>query len=95
MLGTRALFLEAATMMSALVPGSALDTTRAEERQRLLSELLEAVKQCQIRFGGRAELATESHPRVAILCNRIEAALCHGLRSKPLLPKNSSAFRYK
>lgn len=82
-------------MMSALVPGSALDTTRAEERQRLLSELLEAVKQCQIRFGGRAELATESHPRVAILCNRIEAALCHGLRSKPLLPKNSSAFRYK
>jgi sorting nexin-29 len=59
----------------------------------LLSELLEAVKQCQIRFGGRAELATESHPRVAILCNRIEAALCHGLRSKPLVPKNSSAFR--
>ncbi|PSN44498.1 hypothetical protein C0J52_09063 [Blattella germanica] len=80
-------------MMSALVPGAPPDTSRAEERQKLLSELLEAVKQCQIRFGGRAELATESHPRVAVLCNRIEAALCHGLRSKPLLSKNSSAFR--
>lgn len=82
-------------MMSALVLDASSGTTRAEERQRLLSELLEAVKQCQIRFGGRAELATESHPRVAVLCNRIEAALCHGLRSKPLLLKNSSAFRYK
>jgi len=81
-------------MMSALVPGAPSDTTRAEERQRLLSELLEAVKQCQIQFGGRAELATESHQWVAILCSRIEATLCHGLRSKPLLPKNSSAFRY-
>ncbi|KDR23144.1 sorting nexin-29 isoform X2 [Zootermopsis nevadensis] len=80
-------------MMSALVLDASSGTTRAEERQRLLSELLEAVKQCQIRFGGRAELATESHPRVAVLCNRIEAALCHGLRSKPLLLKNSSAFR--
>jgi hypothetical protein len=82
-------------MMSALVLDAPSDTTRAEERQRLLSELLEAVKQCQIRFGGRAELATESHPRVAILCSRIEAALCHGLRSKPLVPKNNSALRYK
>jgi sorting nexin-29 len=82
-------------MMSALVPSAPPDSTRAEERQRLLSELLEAVKECQIRFGGRAELATESHPRVAVLCSRIEAALCHGLRSRPLLPKNSSTFRYK
>ncbi|XP_033609183.1 sorting nexin-29 isoform X4 [Cryptotermes secundus] len=80
-------------MMSAVVPGAPPDSARAEERQRLLTELLEAVKQCQIRFGGRAELATESHPRVAILCSRIEAALCHGLRSRPLLPKNNSAFR--
>lgn len=80
-------------MMSALVPGAPPDTSKEEERKKLLSELLEAVKQCQIRFGGRAELATESHPRVAVLCNRIEAALCHGLRSKPLLCKNNSAFR--
>ncbi|KAJ9595508.1 hypothetical protein L9F63_013273 [Diploptera punctata] len=79
--------------MSALVPGAPHDSSKTEERQKLLSDLLEAVKQCQIRFGGRAELATESHPRIAVLCNRIEAVLCHGLRSKPLLSKNSSAFR--
>ncbi|XP_066997914.2 sorting nexin-29 isoform X2 [Anabrus simplex] len=78
--------------MSTMVQPAPSDTLRAEERQQLLSELLDAVKQCQIRFGGRAELATESDPRIAILCSRLEAVLSHGLRSK-LPSKNNSAFR--
>ena len=33
------------------------------ERQALMTRLLDAVKQCQIRFGGRSELATENDSR--------------------------------
>lgn len=50
------------------------------ERQSLLSKLLDAVKQCQIRFGGRTELATDGDRRVACLCSQFEVALQHGLR---------------
>ncbi|KAG1676004.1 Sorting nexin-29 [Nymphon striatum] len=60
------------------------------ERRALLSQLLDAVKQCQIRFGGRAELATDSDSRVACLCNRLEAVLCHGLKKNS---KGLSAIR--
>lgn len=62
------------------------------EREQLMADLHDAVKKCQVRFGGRAELATESDPHVASLCCRLEAALSHGLRSKPL-NKTSSAFK--
>jgi hypothetical protein len=31
-----------------------------EIRQKLLSDLLSAVQQCQVRFGGKSELATET-----------------------------------
>lgn len=80
-------------MMAAVLPSStpAL-ASKSDERHRILNELLDAVKQCQIRFGGRAELATESDLRVAVLCNRLEAALSHGLRYKPLV-RNSSTLR--
>nr|CAD7408261.1 unnamed protein product [Timema cristinae] len=82
----------AVKMMSAVMPLSGTDALRSEGRQRLLSELLEAVKRCQIRFGGRTELATEADQRVAVLCALLEAALCHGLRSRPLV-KSSSTLR--
>lgn len=52
-----------------------------ETRQTLLSDLLSSVKQCQIRFGGKSELATESEEVVAKLCSRLEAVLCHGLKA--------------
>lgn len=56
------------------------------ERQSLLSKLLDAVKQCQIRFGGKTELATENDSRVVCLCVQFEAVLQHGIR------KNNKSF---
>ncbi|CAG0914704.1 unnamed protein product [Notodromas monacha] len=50
------------------------------EKQHLFSSLLDAVKQCQIRFGGRQELATETDVRVSNLCARYETVLQHGFR---------------
>ncbi|KAK6624967.1 hypothetical protein RUM43_005258 [Polyplax serrata] len=64
---------------------------REKERHQLLSNLLSAVKQCQIRFGGRTELATESDQLVYELCECLELALNHGLRNRPL-QKNSSTL---
>lgn len=63
-----------------------------KEREQLMADLHDAVKKCQVRFGGRAELATESDPHVATLCCRLEAALSHGLRAKPL-NKSSSTLK--
>ena len=51
-----------------------------DERQQLLAGLLDAVQKCQIRFGGRTELATESDERVAALCLGWEKVLNHGLK---------------
>jgi hypothetical protein len=74
-----------------MVPGGGW-SERGAERERLQGELLSAVKQCQIRFGGRKELATDLDPKVVLLCNLLEQALSHGL--KPRLPdKKNSAIR--
>ncbi|GLH07645.1 Sorting nexin-29 [Gryllus bimaculatus] len=68
---------------------------RVRERQRLLAGLLEAVKECQVRFGGRAELATEADGRVVELCSCMEEALAHGLRARPLsASKSGSTLRH-
>ncbi|XP_063844275.1 sorting nexin-29-like [Scylla paramamosain] len=53
------------------------------KRQELLSGILSAVQGCQVRFGGRTELATESDERVAFLCTQLEATLSHGLKPRP------------
>lgn len=85
-------------MMSTLMsvsgggPSGSSGSSRSIEREQLMTDLHDAVKKCQVRFGGRAELATESDPHVASLCCRLEAALSHGLRAKPL-NKTSSAFK--
>uniref|UniRef100_A0A8B9YUT3 Sorting nexin 29 n=1 Tax=Bos mutus grunniens TaxID=30521 RepID=A0A8B9YUT3_BOSMU len=50
------------------------------KRQFLLERLLDAVKQCQIRFGGRKEIASDSDSRVTCLCAQFEAVLQHGLK---------------
>nr|XP_029495807.1 sorting nexin-29-like isoform X4 [Oncorhynchus nerka] len=50
------------------------------KRQHLLERLLDSVKQCQIRFGGRKEIASDSDSRVICLCAQFEAVLQHGLR---------------
>ncbi|XP_046679713.1 sorting nexin-29-like [Homalodisca vitripennis] len=59
----------------------------------LQADLLHSVKLCQIRFGGRTELATELDPHVVDVCNRIEAVLSHGLRTKALPKKNHSTIK--
>ncbi|KAI4491719.1 hypothetical protein M0804_003111 [Polistes exclamans] len=74
-------------MMSAMVPGTnnVMNNDQSShhtlERQKLLDDLLDAAKKCYIRFGGRAELATESDACVAQLCSILEAIFSHGLRT--------------
>ncbi|XP_071954591.1 sorting nexin-29-like [Antedon mediterranea] len=50
------------------------------DKQNLLDRLLDAVKQCQVRFGGRTELATDVDSRVSCLCAQFETVLMHGLK---------------
>ncbi|XP_059179652.1 sorting nexin-29-like [Physella acuta] len=60
------------------------------ERQSILTRLLDAVKQCQVRFGGRSELATDSDSRISCLCAAWETALQHGMKKNN---KALSAFK--
>lgn len=76
-----------------MVPNSSAILPHSEIRQQLQQGLLSAVKQCQIRFGGRKELATELDQHVTILCMQFEAVLSHGLRSKFLVKKNNSTIK--
>uniref|UniRef100_A0A3B4U135 Sorting nexin 29 n=1 Tax=Seriola dumerili TaxID=41447 RepID=A0A3B4U135_SERDU len=62
-------------------------------RQHLLERLLDAVKQCQIRFGGRKEIATDSDSRVICLCAQFEAVLQHGLRKTRGLALTAAALK--
>uniref|UniRef100_A0A3Q3BHB8 Sorting nexin 29 n=1 Tax=Haplochromis burtoni TaxID=8153 RepID=A0A3Q3BHB8_HAPBU len=62
-------------------------------RQNLLERLLDAVKQCQIRFGGRKEIATDSDSRVICLCAQFEAVLQHGLRKSRGLALTAAALK--
>ncbi|RVE59345.1 hypothetical protein OJAV_G00187690 [Oryzias javanicus] len=63
------------------------------KRQHLLERLLDAVKQCQIRFGGRKEIATDSDSRVICLCAQFEAVLQHGLRKSRGLALTAAAIK--
>ncbi|MEQ2221902.1 Sorting nexin-29 [Ilyodon furcidens] len=63
------------------------------KRQHLLERLLDAVKQCQIRFGGRKEIATDSDSRVICLCAQFEAVLQHGLRKSKGLALTAAALK--
>nr|XP_015215683.1 PREDICTED: sorting nexin-29 isoform X2 [Lepisosteus oculatus] len=63
------------------------------KRQHLLERLLDAVKQCQIRFGGRKEIASDSDSRVICLCAQFEAMLQHGLRRSRGLALTAAAFK--
>lgn len=63
------------------------DDTHVHERQNLLTRLLDAVKQCQVRFGGRTELAADADSRVSCLCSAWEAVLQHGIK------QSSKAFQ--
>ncbi|XP_060553187.1 sorting nexin-29-like [Ruditapes philippinarum] len=58
------------------------DDPHAQEKQSLQTRLLDAVKQCQVRFGGRTELATDSDARVSCLCAAWESVLQHGMKGE-------------
>ncbi|XP_067101472.1 sorting nexin-29 [Osmerus mordax] len=70
--------------------GTPLNDTK---RQHLLERLLDAVKQCQIRFGGRKEIASDSDSRVICLCAQFEAVLQHGLRKSRGLALTAAALK--
>ncbi|KAL1140701.1 hypothetical protein AAG570_000631 [Ranatra chinensis] len=73
-----------------MVPGVSPLDQHAADRERLQADLLSAVKQCQTRFGGRSELATELDPHVVYLCTVLELVLSHGLKNKDPEKKNST-----
>lgn len=52
------------------------------ERKHLLNSLSDAIKECQLRFGGKRELATDMDGRVCFLCQKLEAIFMHGLKKK-------------
>ncbi|OCT61474.1 hypothetical protein XELAEV_18047499mg [Xenopus laevis] len=63
------------------------------KRQYLMDRLLDAVKQCQIRFGGRKEIASDSDSRVICLCAQFEAVLQHGLKRSRGLALTAAAIK--
>ncbi|KAK0144866.1 Sorting nexin-29 [Merluccius polli] len=71
-------------------PGTQQSDTK---RQHLLERLLDAVKQCQIRFGGRKEIASDSDSRVICLCAQFETVLQHGLRKTSGLALTAAALK--
>lgn len=73
--------------------GDTTNTSPIEVCKVLQTELLTSVKLCQTRFGGRTELATELDPHVVDVCDKLEAVLSHGLRSKVLPKKNYSTLK--
>lgn len=77
-----------------MVPTAIPIQSHSDLRVKLQSDLLKSVKQCQTRFGGRTELATELDTNVANLCYNLEAALSHGLKSKKVDEKKPSPLRY-
>lgn len=58
------------------------------ERKALMEELLTVVKECQKKYGGKTELATEEDSRIILLCDTWERVLSHGLKSTSSVLKN-------
>lgn len=79
-----------------MVPASQpalLIAAKKEEPDKLLNQLLECVQNCQRRFGGKTELATEFETCVAALCLTLEAVFSHGLRGRPLQTQQPSKLK--
>lgn len=66
----------------------------SENSDQLLKQLLQCVQQCQKRYGGKKELATEFDSCVAGLCLTFERVFLHGLRTKQP-SDNKPAFALK
>lgn len=81
--------------MSAIVPGThnVTEIDHVAEKQNLMEELLVAAKKCHVRFGGRAELATETEACVMQLCHIFELIFSHGIKTN-CIERINSAFRH-
>uniref|UniRef100_A0A7N9AYW1 Sorting nexin 29 n=1 Tax=Mastacembelus armatus TaxID=205130 RepID=A0A7N9AYW1_9TELE len=66
-----------------------------EKQLNLLQQFrpVNSQKCCQIRFGGRKEIATDSDSRVICLCAQFEAVLQHGLRKSRGLALTAAAIK--
>lgn len=73
-----------------MVPSIDVNEIHASERENLQSQLLSSVKNCQTRFGGKTEIATELDLFVGTLCNSLELVLSHGLK---IIEKKNSAIK--
>jgi sorting nexin-29 len=80
-------------LMSAVISTSLPSQTKPESADKLLKQLLECVQECQKRYGGKTELATEFDSCVVALCLTLEAVLLHGLRVKPQENSQASALK--
>lgn len=59
------------------------DRARIEaDKTNLQTNLLTAVKECQKKYGTRAELATELDVLVAHVCHCFESIFSHGLKKQ-------------
>ncbi|XP_037028176.1 sorting nexin-29 [Bradysia coprophila] len=68
--------------MSAILTNHLPNTNKNYEGSKsLLKELIEIVKECQTRYGGKTELATEDDQKIIKLCSTWDYALSHGLKS--------------
>lgn len=70
------------------------EDTSEREKTKLVDELLAAAKQCHKRFGGKAELATESEACVRDLCLAFERIFGHGLQQRAESSELAAALRH-
>ncbi|KAJ0180475.1 hypothetical protein K1T71_003879 [Dendrolimus kikuchii] len=54
---------------------------RIENGKQILQDLQSCIQNCQNRFGGKSELATEDDLRIVHLCENWEKTLSHGIRT--------------
>ena len=64
-----------------------------QEREKIYSNVVDAVKQCQDTFGGKSQLATDTDTAVSILLLRFERIFQHGLKQKLTKAVIDGAFR--
>ncbi|XP_018563176.1 sorting nexin-29 [Anoplophora glabripennis] len=82
-------------LMSAVIATSVSNSNKVDDSERLLKQLLECVQECQKRYGGKTELATEFDSCVAGLCFSLETVFLHGLRNKPYANVDHSSSTLK
>lgn len=81
--------------MSAVIATSVSNSNKVDDSEKLLKQLLECVQECQKRYGGKTELATEFDSCVAGLCLSLETVFLHGLRNKPCANVDHSQLTLK